>query len=380
MSKTYQIIAVNPGSTSTKVAVFQDDRKAFSINVQHPVSELAAFPEIVDQLDYRKKTILETLREHQVDLHRTDAFSGRCTGLLPMPGGVYEVNELMYRHGAIGPGSKHPGNLGPMIARDFAQQFGGRAFVVNPSSVDEFCIEARLTGLHDILRTSRGHPLNQKEVAIRFAAQLGKRYDEINVVVVHMGGGISVTAHRRGKMIDTADSTRGEGRMAPTRTGALPAAALTELCFSGKYTQKELLNKIMKTGGWVDLLGTADALEVEKQIRAGDRFAELVYDTTAYQIAKDIGAYAAVLSGDVDGILLTGGLAYGRDFVAKIEQRVRFIAPVYTFAGEYEMEGLASGALRVLRGEETPLSYTGEPVFPGFEAAGYPRMFQKPSV
>lgn len=380
MSKTYQIIAVNPGSTSTKVAVFQDDRKAFSINVQHPVSELAAFPEIVDQLDYRKKTILETLREHQVDLHRTDAFSGRCTGLLPMPGGVYEVNELMYRHGAIGPGSKHPGNLGPMIARDFAQQFGGRAFVVNPSSVDEFCIEARLTGLHDILRTSRGHPLNQKEVAIRFAAQLGKRYDEINVVVVHMGGGISVTAHRRGKMIDTADSTRGEGRMAPTRTGALPAAALTELCFSGKYTQKELLNKIMKTGGWVDLLGTADALEVEKQIRAGDRFAELVYDTTAYQIAKDIGAYAAVLSGDVDGILLTGGLAYGKDFVAKIEQRVRFIAPVYTFAGEYEMEGLASGALRVLRGEETPLSYTGEPVFPGFEAAGYPRTFQKPSV
>lgn len=380
MSKTYQIIAVNPGSTSTKVAVFQDDRKAFSINVQHPVSELAAFPEIVDQLDYRKKTILETLREHQVDLHRTDAFSGRCTGLLPMPGGVYEVNELMYRHGAIGPGSKHPGNLGPMIARDFAQQFGGRAFVVNPSSVDEFCIEARLTGLHDILRTSRGHPLNQKEVAIRFAAQLGKRYDEINVVVVHMGGGISVTAHRRGKMIDTADSTRGEGRMAPTRTGALPAAALTELCFSGKYTQKELLNKIMKTGGWVDLLGTADALEVEKQIRAGDRFAELVYDTTAYQIAKDIGAYAAVLSGDVDGILLTGGLAYGKDFVAKIEQRVRFIAPVYTFAGEYEMEGLASGALRVLRGEETPLSYTGEPVFPGFEAAGYPRTFQNPSV
>ena len=380
MSKTYQIVAINPGSTSTKTAVFHNEEKIFSVNIQHPVSELSQFPEIVDQLDYRKQAILHALEEADVDLHRVDAFSGRCTGLLPMPGGVYEVGELMYRHGAIGPGSKHPGNLGPMIAKDFAQQFGGRAFVVNPSSVDEFCIEARLTGLHDILRTSRGHPLNQKEVAIRFAAQLGKRYDEINVVVVHMGGGISVTAHRRGKMIDTADSTRGEGRMAPTRTGALPAAALTELCFSGKYTQKELLNKIMKTGGWVDLLGTADALEVEKRIRAGDRFAELVYDTTAYQIAKDIGAYAAVLSGDVDGILLTGGLAYGKDFVAKIEQRVRFIAPVYTFAGEYEMEGLASGALRVLRGEETPLSYTAEPVFRGFEEAGYPRAFQTTSV
>ena len=371
MSKTYQIVAINPGSTSTKVAVFQNDRKKFSINVPHPVSELAAFPEIVDQLDYRKKTILETLRAHQIDLRKTDAFSGRCTGLLPMPGGVYEVNDLMYQHGAIGPGSKHPGNLGPMIARDFAQQFGGRAFVVNPSSVDEFCIEARLTGLHDIIRTSRGHPLNQKEVATRFAAQLGKRYDEVNVVVVHMGGGISVTAHRRGKMIDTADSTRGEGRMAPTRTGALPAASLVELCFSGKYEKKELLNKIMKTGGWTDLLHTADALEVERRIAEGDTFAKLVFEATGYQIAKDIGAYAAVLCGDVDGILLTGGLAYSEPLTGIISRMTGFIAPVHVFPGEFEMEGLAAGALRVLRGEEAPQSYTAEPVFRGFAAEGY---------
>lgn len=371
MNKEYQIIAINPGSTSTKVAVFDNEKKRFSVNVPHPTEELRQFPEIVDQLDYRKETILRSLAEHEIDLTRTDAFSGRCTGLLPMPGGVYEVNDLMYQHGSIGPGSKHPGNLGPMIARDFARQFGGRSFVVNPSSVDEFRMEARLTGLHDILRTSRGHPLNQKEVAIRYAAQLGKRYEDINVVVVHMGGGISVTAHQRGRMVDTADSTRGEGRMAPTRTGAMPAAELVELCFSGKYTKKQLLDKIMKTGGWTDLLGTADALEVERRIKEGDTFAKLVYETTAYQIAKDIGAYAAVLSGKVDGILLTGGLAYSQYLVGIITEMTSFIAPVHTFPGEFEMEGLAAGALRVLRGEEEPQYYTGEPVFRGFAAAGY---------
>lgn len=367
--EAYQIIAINPGSTSTKVAVFDDDVKRFSINVSHSADELKKFPEIVDQLDYRKQTILQALEEHQVDLRKTAAFSGRCTGLLPMSGGVYEVNDLMYRHGSIGPGSKHPGNLGPMIARDFAQQFGGRSFVVNPSSADEFRIEARLTGMKEVLRTGRGHPLNQKEVARRYAAQLGRRYEDINVVVVHMGGGISVTAHEKGRMVDTADSTRGEGRMAPTRSGAIPAAELIELCFSGKFTKKQLLDKVMKVGGWTDLLGTADALEVERRIEAGDAFAKLVYETTAYQIAKDVGAYAAALSGRVDGILLTGGLAYAERLVRIITQMTEFIAPVAVFPGEFEMEGLAAGALRVLRGEEAPLSYTGEPVFKGFAAA-----------
>lgn len=363
MNEVYQIIAINPGSTSTKVAVFDNDRKRVSVNVTHPTAELGRFREIVDQLDYRKETILGALKENQIDLAKTAAFSGRCTGLLPMTGGVYEVNDLMYRHGSIGIGSKHPGNLGPMIARDFGRQFGGRSFVVNPSSTDEFRLEARLTGLGDILRTSRGHPLNQKEVAARYAARLGKHYEDINVVVAHMGGGISVTAHQRGKMVDTADSTRGEGRMAPTRTGALPAASLVELCFSGKYTEKELLDKIMKTGGWTDLLGTADALEVERRIREGDLYAKLVYETTGYQIAKDIGAYAAVLSGHVDGILLTGGLAYSDYLVGIITQMTEFIAPVRVYPGEFEMEGLAAGALRVLRGIERPGFYTGKPVF-----------------
>ena len=371
MLENDQIVVVNPGSTSTKVAVFDGPRRRFSLSVAHSSSELARFSGIVDQLDYRKSTILKVLKDYQIDLESTVAFVGRCTGLLPMPGGVYEINELMYEHSRIGIGSKHPGNLGPMIARDFADDFGGRGFVVNPSSTDEFCTEARLTGFHEILRSSRGHPLNQKEVARHFAADVNRHYEDINVVVVHMGGGISVAAHDHGKMIDTIDSTRGEGRMAPTRTGALPAASLVELCFSGRYTQTELMDKIMKTGGWMDLLGTADAVEVEKRIQEGDTFAKLVYETTAYQIAKDVGACAAVLSGQVDAILLTGGLANAKRMIELIEARTRFIAPIWVYPGELEMEGMAFGALRVLRGEEPALQYTGKPVFPGLESVGY---------
>lgn len=364
---SYQIVVINPGSTSTKTALFTDTEKVFSINVAHDAKKLSEYKEIVDQLDFRKESILDALEKEHVDLYKTDAFAGRCTGLLPMPGGVYEVNELMYEHGSIGIGSRHPGNLGPMIALDFRKEFGGRAFCVNPSSVDEFIPEARVTGLKEMFRTSRGHPLNQKEVAMRYAASVGKSYSDVNVIVVHMGGGISVGAHRKGRIIDNVDSTRGEGRMAPTRTGTLPAANLIELCFSGKYTEKELLNKVMKTGGWIDHLQTADAIEVEQRIKDGDRYAELIFQATGYQLSKDIASMAAVMDGKVDAILLTGGMAYSAPMVSIIRQKTSFIAPIAVYAGEYEMEGLAAGALRVLRGEEEPKSYTGEPVFQGWE-------------
>lgn len=363
----YQIIVINPGSTSTKTAMYLDSEQVFSVNIEHPASELAKYENIVDQLEFRKTAILDTLRQHSVDLAHTDAFSGRCTGLLPMPGGVYEVNDLMYEHGSIGIGSRHPGNLGPMIVMDFSREFGGRAFCVNPSSVDEFIPEARVTGLKEMFRTSRGHPLNQKEVAARYAQSLGKAYSDVNVIVVHMGGGISVGAHRKGQIIDNVDSTRGEGRMAPTRTGTLPAANLIELCFSEKYTEKQLLDKVMKSGGWVDHLGTSDAREVERRMLNGDHYAELIFHATGYQIAKDIAAMAAVLDGEVDAILLTGGMAYSERMVQILTRKTSFIAPVLTFPGEYEMEGLAAGALRVLQGVEEPKYYTGEPVFTGFE-------------
>lgn len=368
----YRIIVLNPGSTSTKVALYEDDKRIFSETIDHPASDLAVFPNIVDQLPYRKEIITKTLKEKGVDPGTADGFSAICTGLLPMSGGVYEVNDKMYEHGQIGPGSKHPGNLGPLLAKDFAEEFGGRAFIVDASSVDEFEEEARMTGFAELFRTSRGHPLNQRAAARKYASDSGRAYEELNLVVAHLGGGISVSAHCQGKMIDTVDSTRGEGRMAPTRTGTAPLADVVGLCYSGKYTEKDMLTKIMKTGGWTAHLGTSDAREVERRIEDGDKYAELVYRTTAYQIAKDIAAMASVMKGKVDAIILTGGVAYSEMMTEWIRERVEFIAPVVSYPGEYEMDALAAGAIRVLDGKEEPKYYTGEPVFPGFDVL-YPR-------
>ena len=366
MEKQYKIAVINIGSTSTKIAYYISGKVIFTENVDHSAEEISKFKTIPDQLDFRKSIVMERFKSAGIDLHTTDAISGICTGLLPMPGGTYEVNELMYKHGEMGIGSRHPGNLGPMLVYKLAKKFDMRGFVVNPSSIDEFCDMARLTGLVDIIRSSRGHPLNQKEVAIRHSESVGKKYKEVNYVVVHMGGGISICAHKKGELIDGADSTNGEGRMAPTRTGGLPAASVVDISFSGKYTKDQLLNKIQNSGGWVDLLGISDAREVEKNIENGDEFSKFVYETTAYQISKDIGAYSAVLSGEVEAILLTGGLAHSKYLTKIITDMVSYIAPIHIYPGEFEMEALASGALRVLNKEETPLIYTGEPVFKGF--------------
>lgn len=368
----YRVIVLNPGSTSTKVALYEDDKRIFSENIAHPASDLAKFPNIVDQLPYRREIIARTLKEKGTDPGSADAFSAICTGLLPMAGGVFEVNDKMYADGRIGPGSKHPGNLGPLLAKDFAEEYGGRAFVVDASSVDEFEEEARMTGFAELIRTSRGHPLNQRAAARKYAADHGKKYEDLNLVVAHLGGGISVSAHCRGRMIDTVDSTRGEGRMAPTRSGTAPLADVIEMCYSGKYTKKDMITKVMKTGGWVAHLGTSDAREVEKRIAEGDRFAALVYRTTAYQIAKDIAAMASVMKGEVDAVILTGGIAYSELMTGMIKERVAFLAPVEIYPGEFEMDALAAGAVRVLSGEEQPKYYTGEPVFPGFDVV-YPR-------
>ena len=364
----YRVIVLNPGSTSTKVAVYDGAERIYTVNVAHPTQELQQFAAIPDQLPYRKRVIIQALQDAGVDPGSADAFSAICTGLLPMEGGVYEVNDTMYQHGMIGPGSKHPGNLGPLLARDFAREFGGRAFIVDASSVDEFREEARMTGFPEVLRTSRGHPLNQRAAARHYAKECGKAYEELNLVVAHLGGGISVSAHEQGKMVDTVDSTRGEGRMAPTRSGTAPLADIIEMCFSGRYTQKEMLARVMKNGGWTAHLNTADSREVEKRIAEGDLYADLVYRVTAYQIAKDIAAMASVMDGKVDAILLTGGMAHSEKMVGMIGQKVSFIAPLKVYPGEFEMDALADGAIRVLEGNEKPKSYTGEPIFPGFKA------------
>jgi len=366
--RKYLIIVINPGSTSTKVAVYRDEQCVLQKSISHTAEELAGFPEIPDQLPFRKRTVLNLLEKNSIDPASADAFAAICTGLLPMEGGTFVVNDLMAEHARMALGSRHPGNLGPMLAKELADAAGVKGYVVDASSVDEFRPEARLTGFAGVLRTSRGHPLNQRAVAKKYAASIGRPYEELNLIVVHMGGGISVTAHDHGLMVDTVDSTRGEGRMAPTRSGGFPAAPLIELCFSGKYTKQQLLNGVQRIGGWTAHLGTSDAREVERRIAEGDRWAKLIYDTTVYQLGKDIGGCAAALSGRVDAILLTGGLAYSEYLTQNLRKRVEFIAPVEKFPGEMEMEALAHGALSVLRGKNPAKEYTGRPVFAGFEA------------
>jgi butyrate kinase len=366
MGKDYTILAINPGSTSTKIGLFQNETEIFSVNVSHDAARLKEFRQISDQFDYRKDTILAELARRNVSMQDIDVFVGRGGGLVGLEGGTYPVNETLLEHARIGFTVKHPATLGSQLAYAFATESGGQAFVVNPPDVDELEEVARVSGFADIVRESRGHPLNQKEVGIRHAKRVGSRYEDLNLVISHIGGGVSVTAHRKGRMIDTTDVINGDGPMAPTRSGALPAAAVAKLCFSGKFTEKEMYDRIVKNGGLVDHLGTSDVLEILKRIEGGDAYAKLVYDAMIYQIGKYIGAYATVLKGEVDAILLTGGIAKEQYLVSEIRGMVNFIAPVHVYPGEFEMEALASGAYRVMTGQESPKTYTGIPVWTSF--------------
>lgn len=367
MDKKYRIFTINPGSTSTKIALFENDTELFAANVSHDAAKLKEFREISDQFPYRKETILSELAKANISLKGVDAFVGRGGGLVSLEGGTYTINETLLHHARIGFTVKHPATLGSQLAYDFATTYGGKAFVVNPPDVDEFDLVSRVSGLSDVARESRGHPLNQKEVGIRYATSLGKRYEELNLVIAHIGGGVSVTAHKKGRMIDSNDVINGDGPMAPTRAGSIPAVAIIKMCYSGKYTEREMYDRITKTGGLVDHLGTSEVREVLERIKNGDTYAKLIYDAMIYQIGKNIGAYATVLKGDVDAILLTGGIANDSYLVEKITDMVKYIAPVKVYAGEFEMEALAAGALRVLTGQEQPKIYNGVPVWTGFK-------------
>ena len=362
----YKILAINPGSTSTKIALFEGDQEIFKKNVVHEAVDLAKYATVADQLDYRVNTILSVCSEQGVDLASCDAFVGRGGGLNSCPGGTYEVNETMLAHAKRG-GGNHPASLGCQIAQKFASQYGKRAFIVNAPDTDEFQDVARVTGLHDVFRTVSIHALNQKETAIRVAKDLGKTYETANFIVCHIGGGVSITAHCQGKMIDSNGIINGEGPMAPTRSGALPAVDLMDLCYSGKWTRDEMYKRITKSGGFVDLLGTSEATDVTAMIDSGNKYAELVYDAFIYQIGKEIGAMAAVLHFDVDAILLGGGIVHDKRVVDGLTQMCGKIAPIRAYPGEFEMEALAAGALRALRGEEPIKTYTGVNVFQGFD-------------
>ena len=361
-----KILTVNPGSTSTKIALFDGEEKLFSVNVSHDAAMLSQFPDQESQLPYRMETIRKALSENNADLTGLSACVGRGGGLLAMEGGVYEVTELVLQHSLHSAnGVIHPAGLGPSIAKAFADEYGVPAFSVNPPDVDELQDVARITGIRGVYRNVHLHALNLKKTAIRHARSLGKRYEDCNFIVCHIGGGVSVSAHRKGRMVDGYDIVGGEGPMAPTRCGAVPVSEF--IGYAEGKSAKELRALTTRSGGFVSHLGTSDALEVQDRIAQGDSYAKLVWEAFIYQIEKGIGAMAAVLKGKVDGILLGGGIVHNRELVEKITEDCGFIAPVSAYPGEFEMEAMASGAIRVLTGEEVPKVYTGVKVFRGFE-------------
>lgn len=375
MKKRYKILAINPGSTSTKIAVFSGNEKVYSVNVSHDADKLKEYKEIRDQLPFRMKEIESVLDRESVSLDGVDAFATLCGGLVGCEGGVYELgdgmNEILYEHARICYTVRHPNTLGPQIAKALQEKYGGRIFVVNPPDIDELDDVERVTGFRDMYRLAKGHPMNQKENCIRYAASQGRRYEDMNIIVCHLGGGVTVGAHRRGKLCAVNDAVNGDGPMAPTRAGWLPATDVARLCFSGKYSEKDIYDRITKNGGFTDHLGTSDALTVKKMIADGNKYAELIYNAFIYQVAKAVGGCAAALRGRVDAIIITGGMAYDEYLISALTDYISWIAPITVQAGELEMEALAAGAMRVMNGEETTKTYTGIPVFESFEKSGY---------
>jgi butyrate kinase len=365
--KDFLILSINPGSTSTKISIYHGDEAVFVKNIKHAVEEVASTGTFDDEVQKRKTWILNELKAvKDFDIAKVDAFVGRGGGLKPCTAGTYEINKIMIQD-AKDETLIHPALFAPAIAFEFAKAYGKKAFTVNSPTADEFIDEARFTGIRGIMRESHGHTLNQKEVAHRAAAELGKKYEDLNFIIAHLGGGFSVTAHRKGKMIDTTDAIVGEGPMSPTRCGTVGVKYIVELCFSGTYTKDSLNKFIMTESGLASHLGVSDGLTIENMIKAGDKHAKTVYDAMIFQIAKAVGSMAVVLEGKVDAILITGGLVRDKSLVSELTRKTQFIAPLKVYAGEFEMEGLTNGALRVLRGEEKALDYTGIPTFQGFE-------------
>lgn len=346
------LLALNPGSTSTKIAVFRNTKEVFLKNIRHSCKELEPFEQITDQYEFRKDIIIKELTQAEININAIQVVVGRGGLVKPIPSGVYEVNEAMIRDLKIGVLGQHASNLGGLIAHDIAQSLpNAKAFIADPVVVDELDDLARISGHPEFERISIFHALNQKAIARQHARAVAQTYEALNLIVAHLGGGISVGAHCQGKVIDVNQALDGDGPFSPERSGTLPAAALVKLCFSGKYSEKYILNMITGKGGLVAYVGTNDAYEVEKRAMAGDEKAKKIYEAMAYQVAKEIGAMSTVLKGKVDAILLTGGIAYGKPFVDHLTERIRHISPVYVYPGEDEMRALAMNGLMVMKGE-----------------------------
>ncbi|MGE5674648.1 MAG: butyrate kinase [Mycobacterium leprae] len=352
-----RLLVINPGSTSTKIAVFEAEKAVFTETLRHQVEDLSRFNRIYDQYPFRREIILKWLESVGVEPESLAAVVARGGLLRPVAGGTYQVNAQMLKDLEEGLQGQHASNLGAPLAYNIAAPLGIPAFVVDPVVVDELEPVARVTGLPELPKRSIFHALNQKAIARRAARDLGHTYQEVNLVVVHMGGGISVGAHQKGRVIDVNNALDGDGPMAPERAGTLGAGDLVKLCFSGKYTLAELQKLIVGKGGLVAHLGTNDARQVEQMIAEGNAQAELLYRAMAYQVAKEVGRAAVALRGQVDRVVLTGGLAYSPQLTGWISEYTSWIAPTALYPGEDELLALAEGGLRVLRGEEEPREY-----------------------
>lgn len=358
MNEKKLILAINPGSTSTKIAVYDGTEQLFLKNIKHTSEEIAQFAKIADQYEFRKDIILKEVEMADFNLQEFKVIVGRGGLVKPISSGVWAVNEKMKQDLLIGVEGQHASNLGGLIASDIAQKIpNAKAIIADPVVVDEFNDLARVSGHPLMPRKSIFHALNQKAIARRYAKEVNKNYEDLNLIVVHLGGGISVGAHSKGKVIDVNQALDGDGPFSPERTGSLPVNEVIKICFSGKYTEAEIKKMVVGQGGFVAYLGTNDAYKVECDAKEGDKKAAFYQEAMAYQVAKEIGAMASVLKGEVDAILLTGGIAYSKPFVELVKERVEFIAKVHTYPGEDEMGALAQNALMLINKEVECLEY-----------------------
>ncbi len=353
-----RILVINPGSTSTKVAVYDNTKSVFLKNIKHSNQDLEKFDTIVSQYHFRKDVIISELKKADICLDNLKAVIGRGGLLKPIKSGVYEVNEQMKKDLTEGIMGQHASNLGGLLADEIANDINGaKAFIADPVVVDELEDVARITGLPSMPNKSIFHPLNQKAVARQFARTRGFIYEDLNLIVAHLGGGISIGTHKKGRIIDVNNALNGDGPLSPERSGSLPTKSLVDACFSGKYTHQEMLKMISGKGGLVAHLGTNQCYEAEKMAQNGDKHAKLIIEAMAYQIGKHIGAAAAILKGKVNGIIITGGIAHSEMIVNYIKEMVDFIAPIAIYPGEDEMGALMQNALRALQNPEVCKKY-----------------------
>ncbi len=366
METVYKMLVINPGSTSTKVSYFENERNVYTESIFHDAPELLAYPTVNDQIPLRRRVVEDFVRGHGLRMEDMDAFVGRGGSAYPQAAGVMEIDQALVRDTAAGVGgSDHPAKLGVMLAYALCREYGGRMYTVNPTNVDELCDYARPTGIAGVYRRAQTHVLNQKGIAAIHAKKLGKKYQDCNFIVSHIDGGITVTAHARGKMIDSTEGAGGDGPFTPTRLGSIPVMEVLTYLESG-HTTEQVKTMLSRSGGFVSHFGTSNADTVHALVEQGDAKAVTIWNTMIYQLCKSIGAMAAVLEGRVDGILLTGGLVRFGDIVRGVQQRCGWIAPITVYPGECEQEAMADSVLEVLRGEKQANRYTGQPVFRGF--------------